>query len=142
MALVSSSMVLYIAKILYLLDNWFGNCQGDKILHRHTHTLTHTKARFISLVFLQKCGNKTKLTCLQKQNTELPKNDAQLQMAVTRGLGLSAGRLAGHHTDAAPKHLLCHFSSVSVQMVTHINVHLQMETLEFGDCYYCQTLLL
>ena len=44
-------------------------------------------------------------------NTELPKYYAWLQMAVTRGLGLTAGRLAGHLTDTAPKHsLLFQFS--------------------------------
>ena len=41
----------------------------------------------------------------------LPKYYAQLQTAVTRGLGWPAGRLAGRHTDAAPKlSLLFHFS--------------------------------
>ena len=57
MKLESSGMILYVAKISYQLDNWFGNCYGGtKILHRHTHTEAH----FISLVFLQKCRNKTK----------------------------------------------------------------------------------
>ena len=37
------------------------------------------------------------------QCTELPRYNTQLQMAVARGLGLPAGRLAGPHTDAAPK---------------------------------------
>ena len=35
----------------------------------------------------------------------------RLQTAVTHGLGWPAGRLAGHHTDTAPKHsLLFQFS--------------------------------
>ena len=38
---------------------------------------------------------------------------ARLQTAVARDLGLPAGRLAGRHTDAAPKHSLCYISSVS-----------------------------
>ena len=45
--------------------------------------------------------------------TELPKYYTRLQTAVARGLGLPAGRLAGQHTDAPPKHSLCYFSSVS-----------------------------
>ena len=79
MALESSSKILYVAKISYQSDNWFGNCYGGtKILHTHTHTdthththtqththththrHTHTEAHFISLVFLRKCRNKTK----------------------------------------------------------------------------------
>ena len=55
MALESSGMMLYVAKILYQSDNWFGNCQGGtKIVHRHTHTHTHrdththTEAYFMS----------------------------------------------------------------------------------------------
>ena len=43
--------------------------------------------------------------------TELPKYYAQLQTALARGLDLPTGRLAGCHTDAAPKHsLLFQFS--------------------------------
>ena len=45
------------------------------------------------------------------KNTEIPKYYARLQTAVARGLGLPASRLAGHHTDASPKHSLCYFSS-------------------------------
>ena len=45
--------------------------------------------------------------------TGLPKYYARIQTAVARGVGLPAGRLAGRHTDAAPKHSLCYFSSVS-----------------------------
>ena len=44
---------------------------------------------------------------------ELPKYYAPLQAAVARGLGLPASWLAERHTDAAPKHSLCYFSSVS-----------------------------
>ena len=57
--------------------------------------------------------------------TELPKYYAQLLTAVTRGLGLPAGQLAGHRLDVAPKYSLCYFSSVSEQMVMRIDVHLQ-----------------
>ena len=32
---------------------------------------------------------------------------ARLQTPVASGLGLPSGRLAGPHTDAAPKHSLC-----------------------------------
>ena len=83
MALESSRTILYVAKIWYQSDNWFGNCQGDQNCtqthtHTHTHTQTqtqtdththldtytdrhtHTEAYFISLVFLRKCRNKTK----------------------------------------------------------------------------------
>ena len=71
MALESSSMILYIAKISCQSDNWFGNRFGEiKVLHTHTHTHTdththththtHTEAYFIGLVFLQKCRNKSK----------------------------------------------------------------------------------
>ena len=53
-------------------------------------------------------------------NTDLPKYYAWLQMAVARGLCLLAGRLAGRHTDAAPKHSLCYFSfQVDVQVHRH-----------------------
>ena len=62
MALESSGTILYVAKISYQSDNWFGNCQGGtKTVHTHTHT---PAAHYISLVFLRKCRNKTK-----KQNT-------------------------------------------------------------------------
>ena len=46
-------------------------------------------------------------------HTEVPKYYTWIQLAVTRVLGLPAGRLAGCHTDAAPKHSLCYFCSVS-----------------------------
>ena len=45
--------------------------------------------------------------------TDLPKYYARLQTAVARGLGLPAGRLAGRHTDATPKHSFYYFISVS-----------------------------
>ena len=60
-----------------------------------------------------------------KNNTELPKYYARLHTAIAHGLGLPAGQLAGRHTDAAPKHSLSYFSSVSELMVTRMNVHLQ-----------------
>ena len=34
--------------------------ERERETHTHTHTHTHTDAHFISLVFLQKCRNKTK----------------------------------------------------------------------------------
>ena len=75
MALERSGTILYVAKISYQTDNWFGNCyEGTKTLQRQTHTHTHihththtqtdththTKAYFKSPVFLRKCRNKTK----------------------------------------------------------------------------------
>ena len=72
MALESFGTILYVAKISYQSDNWFGNCQGGPKLytdtdtnrqtHTHTHTHTHTEAYFISLVFLRKCRNTTNKT--------------------------------------------------------------------------------
>ena len=50
-------------------------------------------------------------------------------MAVAHGLGLPTRRLAGRHTDAASKHSLCYFSSVSEQMVMGIDVHLQSRNI-------------
>ena len=38
---------------------------------------------------------------------------ARIQTAVAHGSGLPAGRVAGHHTDAASKHSLCYFTLVS-----------------------------
>ena len=58
-------------------------------------------------------------------NTESYKYYAWLQMAVARGLGWPSSHLTGHHTAAAPKHSLCFFSSVSEEMVMHIDMHLQ-----------------
>ena len=46
MVLESSSTILYVAKISYQSDNWFGNCKGGDQnftqTHRHTHTHTDT----------------------------------------------------------------------------------------------------
>ena len=74
-------------------------------------------------------------------NTELPKYYARLQMTVVRGLSLPAGRLAGRHTDAAPKHSL-----ISVQFPiswSHTSMYIcKAEKLPFTDCDYCQTLVL
>ena len=70
---------------------------------------------------------KRKLLCQSQliHSTESSKYYARRQTAVARSLGLPAGRLTGHHTDAASKHSLCYFSSFSKQMVTRIDVHLQ-----------------
>ena len=71
MALESSGMILYVAKISYQSDNWFGNWLGGPKLYTHTHTHTHTQtererhthtdththtpaAHFISLSFFKK----------------------------------------------------------------------------------------
>ena len=40
------------------------------------------------------------------KDTELPKYYSRLQAVVARDLGLTVRRLAGRHTDAAPKHTL------------------------------------
>ena len=87
MAFASSGTILYVAKISYQSDNWFGSFKRKtKILFRHTdthtythterhthtthtHTHTHTEAYFISLVFLRKCRNKTKKSIMFEQNT-------------------------------------------------------------------------
>ena len=64
MALESSGMILYVAKISYQSDNWFGNSKGGPNFYTDTYTQadthTHTEAHFIGLVFLRKCRNKTK----------------------------------------------------------------------------------
>ena len=39
--------------------------------------------------------------------------------------GWPSGWLAGRHTDVAPKHSLCYFSSVSKYMIRCIDIHLQ-----------------
>ena len=54
----------------------------------------------------------------RNENEELPitessKYYARIQTVVACGLGLPAGQLAGHHTDAASKHSFCYFSSFS-----------------------------
>ena len=56
---------------------------------------------------------------------ELPKYYARLQTVVARGFGFPVGRLPAPHIDATLEHSLCYFSSVSEQMVTNIDVHLQ-----------------
>ena len=59
-----SDTILYVAKISYQSENWFGNCKGgpkfytDTHTHAHTHRHTHTQihtpdAHFIS-IFLKK----------------------------------------------------------------------------------------
>ena len=47
-------------------------------------------------------------------HTGLPKYYALLQTVAARCLGLPACRLAGSHSDAAPKHSLCYFSCFRV----------------------------
>ena len=63
MALESSGMILYVPKISYQSDNWFGNCLGgDQNFTQthtrtdtHTHTDTHTPdAHFMSFFFFKK----------------------------------------------------------------------------------------
>ena len=69
-------------------------------------------------------------------NTELPKYYVRPQTTVTRGLGWPASRLAGHHTDDAPKcSLLFEFS---FQVISHgIDIICKVETLACTDCDYC-----
>ena len=64
--------ILYVAKISYQSDNWYGNCWGGPKLYTDTHTDTHKEAHFISLVFLRKCRNKTKKTLIEKGVTRCP----------------------------------------------------------------------
>ena len=47
-------------------------------------------------------------------DTKLPKYYVRLQTAVAHSLGWPADRLVGCHTDAAPEHSLCYFSSVNL----------------------------
>ena len=71
MALESSDMILYVAKISYQSDNWFRNCWGDqnftqthtqtdtntnkhKHKHKHKHTHTHTPRPFYVFFFKEK----------------------------------------------------------------------------------------
>ena len=62
---------------------------------------------------------------IQSQNKQRASQILQwLQMAVASSIGWPATRLVGRHSDAAPKHSLCYFSSVS-EMVMLIDVHLQ-----------------
>ena len=76
--------------------------------------------------------------------TELPnpKYYVRLQMAVARGLGLFAGQLTGHHTDAAPNT----HSVISVQFPSRwsrTSTYIcKAETFAFTDCDYCYTLVL
>ena len=73
MALESSGTILYVAKISYKSDNWFGNCQGgdqnftqkgggpkfytDTHTDTHTHTQTHTHTPRPILKVLFFCEN-------------------------------------------------------------------------------------
>ena len=62
-------------------------------------------------------------------------------MAVARGLGLPAGRQAGHYTHAASKYsvISVHFPSRWSFASTYI---CKAKTLAFTDCDYCYTLVL
>ena len=65
-------MILYVAKISYQSDNWFGNCQGGpkfytdthshththRHTHRHTNTQTHTGCPFYVFSFSKKKQDK------------------------------------------------------------------------------------
>ena len=62
--------------------------------------------------------------------TESSKYYAHIQTALARSLGLPAGRLAGHHSDAASKHS-GHFLSRWSHASTYI---CKAETLVFTDC--------
>ena len=68
----------------------------------------------------------------KNKNTELPKWYARLQTAAARGLGWPVGRLAGRHTDAAPKHSLLfrltfrvigHTHRLSAFHIRIVNIH-------------------
>ena len=81
----------------------------------------------------------------------LPKYYARPQTAVARGLGQSGGRLAGHHTDAAPKHsLLFQFSFRIIIGHAHrrkfakrrrqrllIVIIVRRQCCKCSDCDYC-----
>ena len=75
------------------------------------------------------------------KSTESSKYYARIQTAVAHGLGLPAGRQAGHDTDAASKHsvISVHFPSRWSCASTYI---CKAETLAFTDCDYCYTLVL
>ena len=53
------------------------------------------------------------LGIMHQPTTESSNYYERIQTAVARGLGLPAGRLAGHHTDSASKHSFCYFRSFS-----------------------------
>ena len=67
--------------------------------------------------------------------TELPKYYVWLQTAVACSLGWPSGRLAGHHTDAAPKHSLLFQLFWSRWSCTSMYI-CNAETLAFTDCDY------
>ena len=65
------------------------------------------------LVLLQLPYNSYLHSQIKINSTESSKYYARIQTAVARGLGLPAGRQAGHYTHAASKHSLSYFSSRS-----------------------------
>ena len=67
--------------------------------------ITGAKAKFVKIYTSQFCV----YTFVFILRAESSKYYARIQTAVTRGLGLPAGRLAGHHSDTASKHSLCYF---------------------------------
>ena len=94
MALESFGTILYVVKISYQSDNWFGNCKGagTKILHRHTythrhtdtHTHTHTPAaHFISLFFFFKKETRLKRTSLHGVTSRLRRTRWRLGICST-----------------------------------------------------------
>ena len=68
--------------------------------------------------------------------TGLPKYYARLQTAVPRGLGLPARRLAGRHSDAAPKHSLCYIIQFPSRWSCASTYICKAETLSFTNCDY------
>ena len=76
-------------------------------------------------------------TLLVVLNTELPKHYARLYTAVALGLDLPACRLAGHHADAAPKHLLCYIIQFLSRWTCASTYICKAETLAFTNCDYC-----
>ena len=113
-----------------------GSDHISKFVYKKEREIYGNSVKFVGLLDVEDESNSF-LNVFSYDTTALPKYYAQLQTADARGLGLPAGRLARRHIDAAPKHSLSYFSSVSELMVKRIDVHLQMETLAFTDCDYC-----
>ena len=78
MALESSSMILYVAKISYQSDNWWKLLWRTKILH------THIPRPILCLVFLQKGRNKT-------ENTERDGSVVTHETRIREGPGSNPG---------------------------------------------------
>ena len=70
-------------------------------------------------------------------STGLPKYYAWLQTAVARGLGFPASRLAGRHTDAAPKHSVCYIIQFPSRWSCASMYICIVVTLAFTNCDYC-----